>query len=150
MSILRRPTIHISRGWKMLIYGFVVLSFASGASWFVLDRWFAVTDEFDLVQKHPLQPVLLKVHGASAMAVMIGFGYLLATHVHAGWRTQRRRASGVPLIGCFALLIVTSYGLYYLGDETWRARIAWVHLGAGLSLPLVLAVHLLGRKIARP
>ena len=146
MSLLRRPAVHFSRTWKGLLYSVLLLSFATGSTYFVLNRWFAITDEFDIVQKHPLQPVLLKIHGASAMIAMIGFGYILATHVHAAWRTHRRRTSGLPLIGCFVLLVISGYGLYYLGDETWRARIAWVHLGAGLALPLTLIAHLLSRK----
>ena len=142
MSGLRRPTIHFSRGWKMLLYSVLLLSFATGVTWFALDRWGGTADEFGGVQKHPLQPVLLKIHGASAMIVLTGFGYILATHVHAAWRTHRQRASGLPLITIFALLAATSWCLYYIADETWRARIAWVHLGAGLSLPLVIATHI--------
>ena len=149
MSHLRRPTTHFSRGWKTLLYSFLLLSFLTGASWFILDRWFAVVDEFGGVQKHPLQPVLLSIHAGSAMAVMVGFGYILATHVHAAWRTHRSRVSGLAVVGCFILLIVTSYGLYYVGDETWRARIAWIHLGTGLAFPLVVVAHLLDRKLQK-
>lgn len=145
MSALRRPTVHFSRAWKILLYGFILLSLGTGATWFILDRWFAVVDEFDNLQKHPLQHVLLKIHGASAMFIMVGYGYLLATHVHASWRTHRSRASGIPLLACVAILIASSYGLYYIGDEVWRARIAWLHLGSGLSLPLLIIAHLLGR-----
>jgi hypothetical protein len=143
MSILRRPTVHFSRAWKLLLYGVLMLSFTTGVTWFALDQWGRTTDEFDIVHKHPLQAVLLKIHGASAMIVLMGFGYILATHVHAAWRTRRQRRSGLPLIAVFVLLAATSWCLYYLGDETWRARIAWAHIGAGLSLPLVLGAHIL-------
>jgi hypothetical protein len=150
MSGPRRPTIHFSRGWKILLYGVLLLSFATGVTWFALDRWGGTVDEFGGVQKHPLQPVLLKIHGASAMIVLFGLGYILATHVHAAWRTRRQRGSGLPLLANFALLAVTSWCLYYLGDETWRARIAWVHLGAGLALPLVITTHVvLGHRARR-
>jgi hypothetical protein len=150
MSGLRRPTIHFSRGWKLLLYAFILLSLGTGSGWFILDRWFVVVDEFDIVQKHPLQPVLLKIHAASAMFVMVGYGYLLATHVHAAWRTRRQRMSGMPLLACIAVLIASSYGLYYTSDETWRARIAWLHLGAGLALPILIAAHvILGHRAGK-
>src|SRR5437870_13330420 len=123
MNGLRRPTVHFSRGWKMLLYGVLLLSLATGVAWFALDRWGGAVDEFGGARKHPLQPALLKIHGASAMVVLLGLGYILATHVHAAWRTHRQRGSGLPLLSVFALLAATSWGLYYLGDDEWRARI---------------------------
>jgi hypothetical protein len=150
MSALRRPTVHFSRGWKLLLYSVLLLSFATGAGWFVLDRWFFTVDEFDIVQKHPLEPVLLKIHGASAMLVLVSFGYLLATHVHAAWRTHRQRGSGLPLVAIFVLMAASGWCLYYIADVTWRARIAWLHLGTGLSLPILLATHIItGHHSAR-
>ncbi len=142
MSALRRPTIHFSRGWKVLLYSPLLVSFATGVSWFVLNRWFGVVDEFDIPHKHPLQPLLIKIHGASAMLVLVAFGYILATHVHAAWRTHRQRKSGLPLVAVFVLMAMSGWCLYYLGDETWRERVAWLHLGGGLSMPVILLTHI--------
>ena len=46
-----------------------------------------------------------------------------------------------------ALLIVTGYGLYYLGGETTRELTSVLHWGVGLILPGVLVWHVRqGRK----
>jgi len=49
-----------------------------------------------------------------------------------------------------AALIATAFGLYYLGSETFRRWASDLHIGVGLSLPILLAVHvLLGRHSVR-
>lgn len=46
-----------------------------------------------------------------------------------------------------AVLIVTAFGLYYLGSETVRPWMSWVHIAAGFCLSLLFVVHvLLGRR----
>jgi hypothetical protein len=46
-----------------------------------------------------------------------------------------------------AILIVTAFGLYYLGSEMLRPWISDVHIAVGLALPLLLFVHvILGRR----
>jgi hypothetical protein len=49
-----------------------------------------------------------------------------------------------------AVLIVTAFGLYYLGSETLRPWMSWIHIAAGVSLSLWLPVHIyLGRQAMR-
>ena len=49
-----------------------------------------------------------------------------------------------------ATLIVTAFGLYYLGSETLRPWIRWTHIAAGLVLALWLPLHIwLGRRQLR-
>ncbi len=46
-----------------------------------------------------------------------------------------------------AVLIVTAFGLYYLGSETVRPWMSWIHIAAGFSLSLSFPVHIfLGRR----
>jgi hypothetical protein len=48
-----------------------------------------------------------------------------------------------------AVLIVTAFGLYYLGSETVRPWMSWIHIGAGLLLALMFPLHIvLGRRSA--
>ena len=59
---------------------------------------------------------------------------------------MRRPASGITLAVLFAGLIVSGYLLYYVGDESWRARVALAHWLVGLALPLSLIAHMLNRR----
>src|SRR4029079_10963143 len=81
------------------------------------------------------------IHGASAMLMMIYFGYLLATHVSVGLRSKRNRVLGLTLVYAIGFMIVTAYGLYYLGSEGVRQVVSWAHTAVGFSLPLVLGLH---------
>lgn len=138
---MSRVALHFPRRAKALLYGNIVLSFITGTCWFVLHRWFPIQGEFG-PEKNPLEPWLIKMHGASAFIALVGFGYLLASHVHVAWRSRRSRLSGQAMLGNVILLILTGYLLYYAGGEGFREGVSWMHLATGLSLPVTLAVHL--------
>lgn len=146
---MKRVALHFPRWAKTVLYGNLALSFATGTGWFGIHRWFQTEGEFG-PEKHPIEPWLIKIHGASAFLVLIGFGYLLASHVHVGWRTHRNRVLGVSTLTNVAVMILTGYLLYYAGSETFRQQVSWMHLILGLCLPAVLALHvLLGKRAAR-
>jgi hypothetical protein len=49
-----------------------------------------------------------------------------------------------------AVLIVTAFGLYYLGSEALRPWISWIHIAAGVSVALWFPVHVIwGRRKLR-
>ena len=53
----------------------------------------------------------------------------------------------VPPAPVGAVLIVTAFGLYYLGSETVRPWMSWIHIAAGISVALSFPVHIfLGRR----
>lgn len=59
-------------------------------------------------------------------------------------------ASGVATISALALLAVSGWGLYYLGDETWREAARRVHEILGWLLPAGLLLHVFcGRRWRR-
>ena len=122
-----------------------LLSFTSGAVWFVLHRWFRPIGDFG-PEPHPWEAWLLRVHGASAFLALTGFGAVLAGHVRAGWRMRRNRISGVALVSAVALLAASGYWLYYGWIETARDAVSWIHLGLGLLLPLAFGLHLMPRR----
>ena len=46
-----------------------------------------------------------------------------------------------------AALIMTAFGLYYLGSEMLRPWMSWIHIAAGLLLALWFPVHVIwGRR----
>jgi hypothetical protein len=62
--------------------------------------------------------VLMKLHGAAALV------------------------SGLSLLALNGVLLITAWGLFYLGDEVWRQWTSDIHLIAGLVLIGVMAPHL--------
>jgi RsiW-degrading membrane proteinase PrsW (M82 family) len=121
------------------------LSWATGTGWYALHRWVRIAGDFG-DEHSPWERTLLQVHGASAMLMMVYYGYILATHVHAGWRSRRNRLSGLILLSALAFMIVSAYGLYYIGGEDLRAVVSLAHLIVGFSLPLVIGVHVWSAK----
>lgn len=148
---MSRIALHFPRIAKAALYGNLLLSLGSGTLWYALHHWFQIEGEFG-PEKHPLEPWLIKLHGLSAFFAMIGFGYLLATHVHVGWRSKRNRWLGIAVLSSIALLIITGYLLYYAGGESFRSAVALTHLVLGLSFPVTLALHVLKahRRAAGP
>ncbi|WP_407122599.1 hypothetical protein [Bradyrhizobium sp. STM 3561] len=93
---------------------------------------------------------MLMVHGGVAMLALLLLGALIPVHVLRAWRTRKNRVSGLVMAAFNAVLIVTAFGLYYLGSDAVRPWTSWIHLGAGFSLSLMLPVHVwLGRHEPR-
>lgn len=137
---MSRVALHFPRRARILLYGNVLLSFASGTLWFSLHRWGQSEGEFG-PEPTSLEPWLIKIHGASAFLALIGLGYLLATHVHVAWRTRLNRFFGLTLLIVIIALGLSGYVLYYGQGEALHEITRWVHLMLGLLLPLTLALH---------
>ena len=137
---MSRVALRFPRKAKALLYGNVLLSFGTGLIWLALNRWGQVDGAFG-PERSPFEPWMLRIHGGSAFLAMTGFGYLLASHVHIGWRSRRNRALGTALVSTIVLLMVSGYLLYYTAEESLRNGISWTHLLLGISLPVTLAVH---------
>lgn len=138
---MKRIALRFPRPFKLALWGAFCLSWITGVSWFVLHRWFRVEGEFG--EEHSAwEPLLMKIHGGAAMLMMIYFGYLLASHVPVGLRSRRNRALGLALLSALGFMIVTAYGLYYIGGEGFHSVISWAHLGVGFCLPFLLALHI--------
>jgi hypothetical protein len=120
----------------------------TGVAWWGLHRWGQVETEFG-PQPHPLNPRLMRVHGAAAMIALVVLGTLLSGHVRNAWRARRNRASGAGMVAFCGVLTVTGYALYYAGSEGFRAAASLAHLGFGLALPVVLIVHIRRGRQAR-
>ena len=139
---MRRIALHFPSRWRLGLGALLAWSWLTGVSFFALHRWFQVEGDFG-PEKHPLEPWLIKAHGAGAFLSLMVFGYLLASHIPTGWRSKRSRKGGIVLVAALSLMVLTGYGLYYLGDEDWRATTAWMHLGIGSLFPCLLALHII-------
>lgn len=90
---------------------------------------------------------LLMLHGGAAMPTLMLLGALVPLHVQRAWRSNRNRASGIAMAAQTAILILTAMALYYSGSDTVRQWASDVHIALGLSLPLLLLLHILwGRR----
>lgn len=90
----------------------------------------------------------MEIHGGASMVLLVLLGSSVALHAPSGWRDGKNRSSGLMLSTVMALLVLTGFLLYYLGDETARSAASVVHWGTGLAAPLVLALHVwLGHRV---
>jgi peptidoglycan/LPS O-acetylase OafA/YrhL len=85
--------------------------------------------------------LLMKIHGAAAMASMLLFGALLAQHVPRGWKARANRNSGATLLAGALWLVVSGYALYYSGSEPLRAFASQTHFWIGVAFAVVLGLH---------
>lgn len=146
---MRRNSSKLSRRHKTWLASVTSLLFVSGAAWAWLHYFARSAGEFGEVA-NPAEPWMLKAHGAAAFAMLVMLGTLLPLHVRFGWHARRNRWSGAGMLGFLGLLTITGYGLYYIGGEHLRAWTSWLHLGLGLALPVMLAVHIWrGKKSSR-
>jgi hypothetical protein len=130
------------------VYSAFVLLFVSGAAWLVADQ---LKDGSNGELWQTVGANLLMIHGGAAMATLLLLGALFPLHMQRGWRAHRNRTTGSTMITFNAILIVTAFGLYYLGSETLRPWISDVHIAAGLAFPLLLLIHVvLGRRSSKP
>jgi MFS family permease len=130
---------------KWTLYLGVAVCFITGVLWLMLDNYFEKEGDFGPI-KHPWQFNVLKIHGAVAMAMMMLFGGVLATHVRHYWRKNRSRKSGLLLVLSFVILIVSAYLLFYASEDIWRSSAQWLHIVFGIGLPLTLTIHVIQRK----
>ena len=135
--------LQLDRRFRWCLYAAVVILFVTGASWLAADQlkelpngefWQAATAN------------LLMLHGGAAMITLLLLGGLFPSHIARAWRGRLNRVSGSVMVFSNAVLIVTAFGLYYLGSETTRPLISDLHIVVGLALPFLLALHIwLGR-----
>jgi len=121
--------------------------FLTGAGWLVAD-WQKDISGDEIWQQ--AIAYLLMVHGGAAMVTLLLLGALVPLHLRRGWRSRKNRVSGSVMVTFNAVLIMTAFGLYYLGSETLRPWMSWMHIAAGVCLSLSFPVHILmGRRERR-
>jgi hypothetical protein len=139
--------LRLKPSFRFAIYAALTVLFLTGVGWFVAD-WQKDISSDEFWQQSIAY--LLMVHGGAAMVALLLLGALIPLHVMRAWRARRNRVSGSAMATFNAVLIVTAFGLYYLGSETLRPWMSWIHIAAGVSLSLWLPVHIyLGRQAMR-
>jgi hypothetical protein len=124
---------------KNIFYAISVLLWLTGAVWLYFRYAMDAQEEFGF-QSHPSQSVVLQIHGAVAIGFCIILGSSLY-HIRPGWKKKLQRLSGVLLLTVCAILILTGWGLYYLGDEQIRNLTSLTHSLLGVFLPVLIFFH---------
>jgi len=138
---MKHSQLRLSRFAELFVYLVFGLLLVTGVGWMFAQ---ATPDEADRFPS-----LMLKVHGGVAMVALVLLGALI-NHMRKGWRARKNRASGLTLVLVILFLVLTGYGLYYAGDEQLRSLISQWHAWIGLTLFLLLPVHvLIGRALRR-
>jgi len=137
----------LSRGHLRWVYSSSGLLLGSGILWLVFRYFLRVHGEFGETPS-PLESWCLRVHGASAMLVLVVLGSLLPVHVRRGWHQRRNLLAGIVLGSAAMLLIASGYALYYFGGEETRPWISAFHWLLGLGALPLLIWHILRGRVA--
>jgi heme A synthase len=136
--------VRLKPSFRFSIYAAFAILFLTGAGWLVAD-WQKDISSDEIWQQ--TAAYMLMVHGGGAMVTLLLLGALIPVHLLRAWRSRKNRVSGSVMAALSALLIVTAFGLYYLGSETVRPWMSWIHIAAGFSLSLLFPIHIFfGRR----
>jgi len=134
----------IKSALRFAIYGVFAALFASGVIWLLADQ---LKDGSDSEIWQQIASYLLMLHGGAAMLTLMLFGALVPLHVQRAWRAGKNRVTGTASIAFNAVLVLSAFGLYYLGSEALRPWISGVHIAIGLAVPALIFMHVLvGRR----
>lgn len=138
LRVWHRRLTYLSTGWLL----------ATGLAWLALDLF--ARGRADIVGPHPLAHPVLAAHGAVAMVALISYGGVLTSHVPRAWTVKRNRWTGCLIATVLAVLIVTAWLLYYASSEDAHQIASACHWIVGLSVALVLPLHVvMGRRARR-
>lgn len=148
---MKRPQfiLMLPRWHEWLVYATTALLVLTGIAWLLLDRFGKVEGEFG-PEPSPALPWLLLTHGTVAYAFLIVAAMLIPVHMRLGWHSGRNKPSGLSLVGIGLLLALSGLALYYSTGEAFRGLASISHWVVGLTLPILLVVHLVRGKGSRP
>lgn len=130
-------------------YAVLLLLFGTGLAHWLLHGWFQRQGDFG-PEPNPLEPWMLRLHGAAAMLGLAVLGSLASIHIHRFWRLRRNRSAGGLFLAAALLLVLSGYALYYVGGEQARAFSRQLHIVVGLlALPGFLMHLWRGRALRR-
>lgn len=133
--------------WLLSISG--GLLWLSGVVWLLLHHYGQTKGEFG-PEANPFEPWMMRLHGLVLIPALLGIGGMLVAHIPRGWRSRPQRLPGGLLSALLAMLIVSGYLLYYVGDETVRGWTSAAHWLLGLGLPVLFLWHFVnGRRKAQ-
>ncbi len=139
-ALLHRSPVRLPTSRRLVVYcvGFGV--WCTGALWLFFHYLLQRQTEFG-EQPHPLEFWWRAAHGFFGFASVWTFGLIWGAHVVAGWKSGRRRVSGIILFAILVFLTATGYLLYYLGGDELIATVSLMHWTTGVVLPIAFFAH---------
>jgi hypothetical protein len=131
--------LRLSPAFRYAVYATFAILFLSGAAWLIAD---VLKDSENGELWQQIAATLLMTHGGSAMVTLMMLGALVPLHMRYGWRGRKNLSTGIVMATVSAILIVTAFGLYYLGAEGARAVANDAHTWLGVASPVLLLVHI--------
>jgi cytochrome c biogenesis protein CcdA len=139
--------LRLNPSFRFAIYAVFAILLLTGAGLLVAD-WQKDVSGDEIWQQSIAY--LLMVHGGTAMVTLLLLGAMIPLHLIRAWRSRKNRISGSVMVTFNAVLIATAFGLYYLGSETLRPWMSWIHIAAGFLLALWFPLHIYwGRRKMR-
>jgi hypothetical protein len=136
--------LRLKTSFRYSLYAAFAVLVLTGAGWLLAD-WQKNVAADEIWQE--IAADLLMVHGGTAMLTLLLLGALIPVHLLRAWRSRKNRMSGSIMAAFNAVLMVTAFGLYYLGSEAVRPWMSWIHLCVGFALAVVFPLHVwLGRR----
>ena len=132
----------LRNAFRLGLYGVFSILFVSGALWIYADQM-KINPEMDTEMWQQAAALLLSLHGGTAMVTLLLLGALGPAHVQRAWRAKKNRTTGITSIAMYGLLILTAFGLYYVGSEALRPWISTIHIAFGLAVPAVVVAHVM-------
>lgn len=144
---MKRRGLQLSRRHRWFLHTTSLVLLLTGVAWAWLHRLDEAGNLGD--RWRSLKPALMTGHGLMAAGFVLLLGTLLPVHVRHAWHARRNRGNGAFFLTVVSVLTLSGYSLYYLGDETLRARCSDGHLWLGVVSPLLLFWHIWsGRRAA--
>ena len=138
-----RCVLQLDARFRASLYAVFSVLFITGVAWLPADR-LKSADGGDVWSG--LAPVLLMLHGGAAMLALMLLGALVPLHLWPAWRRDKNRAMGVAAASFTTSLIVTAFGLYYIGSDIFRGWTSDLHIVLGLAFPALLTAHVVSGK----
>ncbi|MDG4811976.1 hypothetical protein P8629_03050 [Hydrogenovibrio sp. 3SP14C1] len=93
-----------------------------------------------------LRQTTTMLHAISGWLMVWLIGAIWTIHIRSHWRRHENRLSGTFFSSVWAILIVSSLGIYYFGDPDLSTLSSLIHVSLGLLVPFALLAH---RKTGR-
>ena len=136
----RPHLIRLGKMHKLSVHIVTIVLFVTGAAWLIFHHWVRIQGEFGPIN-HPMEPWLMRIHGAAAMVAILILGTLIPVHIRPALKIRRNVIAGITLTSLQVILIVTGYALYYFSGELSRSIASMVHWVLGLATPVILIWH---------
>lgn len=117
--------------WSIWVSSFLVT--ATGVLYLWMKYFLPVPEGFSII-RHPLQPLVLKLHIITAPLLLFAIGAIAVRHIwrHLVSKTGPGRISGWSAALTTIPMVATGYLLQVFSSESWLRGLAIAHIVTGL------------------